>query len=494
MRHFDKTVLTLPNDISYLPLIAAYVHKVALMVGFEPEDALKLQLAVEEGVTAIVTPSFVTGEKVNFQIIAEKVPLGIRFILKDQGMPYDPTCFPDYDPASLLEGEPSTALSLFMMKQAADRLEFVNLGKDGKETHIIKYLPVQSVEQCLTEPEQCELPKELTPAVLPEYHIRYLLPEEAVEISRLAYFAYGYTYKSYIYYPERIRELNDLGRLVSLVAVSHEGVVLGHSALNFDESDKLTAELGTAFVKSGYRGQGLLKELMQAMIDEAKKRKLTGFFGLPVTSHFYSQKACVGLAMQPTALFLARGFVVRFKDIKPDNQQRESFLYYFRYLHAEQADLPLYLPAHHQVMLEKIYNSLGVKKNFISGYAVLVEEAKSIITVQRDISFITATIQVIQYGQDVQGELKRLLKELKQEDMKVIILELKLSDPQTSQHVEKFEQMGFIFAGVMPQGTGEDRLCLQYLNCGYIDFEQIKIQGDLGQELGRYIQQYFELE
>lgn len=494
MRQFDKAILTLPNDIGYLSLINAFVKQAALMVGFCQEDALKLQLAVEEGVTTIVAPSFIKGEQAEFQVIAEKVPLGMRFILKDQGMPYDPSCFPDYDPASLLAEEPSTALSLFMMKQAADKLEFVNLGKGGKETHIIKYLPAQSVEQCLAGREQSEQLDELPPVALPQYHIRYFLPHEAVEISRLAYFAYGYTYKSYIYYPEQIRELNALGRLVSLVAASSKGDVLGHAALNFAEGDQLTAELGTAFVKNGYRGQGLLKELMQAMINEAEKRKLTGIFGLPVTSHFYSQKACAGLNLQPTALFLAFAFVVKFKDIKPDNQQRESFFYCFRYLHPGQADVPLYLPVHHREIIEKIYSSLKVTKKFISGYHAPVTEAKSIITIQRDMGFGTANIQVLQYGQDVLDEVKYLVKTLKQEDMKVFILELKLSDPQTSQHVQKFEQMGFIFAGIIPNGTGEDRLCLQYLNCGYVDFEQIKVYGEPGQELAGYIRQYYELE
>lgn len=498
MSYAAKTILTLPNDIKYLPLAMAYVHQAAVIGGFSETDALKLELAVEEGITGIVAPSFIPGEKVEFQIIAAKTPLGMRFILKDRGMPYEPERFPVYSQPDLQRSEmdetAAMALSLHMMEQAADKLEFFNLGKEGKETHIIKYLPVASVEQSFTEEAKEERLEEQPGQPLPNYHIRYLQAEEALAVSKLAYVTYGYTYKSFIYYPEQIRELNVLGNLVSLVAVSEKSEVLGHGALMLEDGDKQVAELGIGFVKPCYRGQGLLNQLMIAMMEEAEKRALTGFFGQPVTSHPYSQKACIRWGMQPTALFLARFSAVKFKDIKPDNQQRESFFHYFRYLRKDFIDTPLYLPPQHKEILASIYRSLELERTFLAPEPELSIEGKGIITAQRYVHYHTATIQIKQYGRNVLQEVKHLLKGLLQEDMKAIVLELSLADPCTAIYVTEFERLGFLFAGVLPHGSGEDILCLQYVNGCHIDFAQIKVHGDTGQAIAAYVHQQYEKE
>ncbi len=498
-KKFQKTVLSLPNDLYYLPLMMSYVEQAALLAGFAEFDVNKLQLAVEEGVAALVAPGISEGEEAEFQLIAEKVPLGMRFILKDKGLPYETGAIPVYNQAEMMEDELSeeavTALSIHMMEQVADKLEFFNLGREGKETHITKYLPALSVEECETESRaEAGLSPEEPQLELPPYQIRYLEPQEAIEISRLAYFTYGYTYKSYIYYPEQVRELNALGKVASLVAASAKGEVMGHASLNFTEEDRLVAELGTGFVKNCYRGQGLLKELMLSMIEEARRRALTGFFGQPVTSHFYSQKACVNLAMQPTALFLARVSAVKFKDIKPDNQQRESFFHYFRYLKGEQAEARLYLPKQHEAMLKKIYDNLAVKRDFGVAKEAALPQEHTVTSVKRDAAFLTATISVKRHGYDSLREVKRVLRELKQEELKGVVLELNLAQPQTALLLEHFEQLGFIFAGILPQGNGEDILCLQYVSDCRVDFAQVKVYGEKAQEIAAYVQHYYEME
>ena len=87
-----------------------------------------------------------------------------------------------------------------------------------------------------------------------------------------------------------------------------------------------------------------------------------------------------------------------------------------------------------------------------------------------------------------------MLRELKQEELKGVVLELNLAQPQTALLLERFEQLGFIFAGILPEGKGEDILCLQYVSDCRVDFAQVKVYGEKAQEIAAYVQHYYEME
>ena len=60
-------------------------------------------------------------------------------------------------------------------------------------------------------------------------------PEESFELSRCVYRSYGYSYDwDYIYYPDRIRELQEQGLMISCVAVTPEGEFVGHLAMTVE--------------------------------------------------------------------------------------------------------------------------------------------------------------------------------------------------------------------------------------------------------------------
>ena len=51
-RRFLK--LTIPNDVSFLPIAQKCVREVSIMFGFAGEDIYKIELALEEGITNII--------------------------------------------------------------------------------------------------------------------------------------------------------------------------------------------------------------------------------------------------------------------------------------------------------------------------------------------------------------------------------------------------------------------------------------------------------
>ena len=103
MRTQDVLKLTIPNDLSYLPIAQTCVRETAQKFGFEGAALVKIELAVEEAVTNVIQHAFDSTETSTFDIICERIPPGIRIRIKEKGLPFDPSILPQYDPSKLME-------------------------------------------------------------------------------------------------------------------------------------------------------------------------------------------------------------------------------------------------------------------------------------------------------------------------------------------------------------------------------------------------------
>ena len=145
----------------------------------------------------------------------------MQITVHDEGLPYDPSLTPDYDPGADLASQTGAGLGSFLMQQIADRVEFHNLGSRGKETVFVQATsrPTRSP----TRPRRrrprsrsrsrCPRPSASSSSVGP------LRPEQAIEVCRCIYDAYRYTYvNEHMYYPDRVVALNESGDMISAVA------------------------------------------------------------------------------------------------------------------------------------------------------------------------------------------------------------------------------------------------------------------------------------
>ena len=104
---------------------------------------------------------------------------------------------------------------------------------------------------------------------------------EAIEVSKCFYKSYGYSFVyRQIYYPDRIIELNEIGQMESVVAVTPDNEVIGHCALLRWDSRPDVAEIGLAVVKPEFRGQGCLTRLTEYLIEKAKSEDAKALFVL----------------------------------------------------------------------------------------------------------------------------------------------------------------------------------------------------------------------
>lgn len=457
---------------------------------YNPHDISQIELATEESITNVIEHAFEEDEDADFQVIYDEKPLGLNIIIKEKGIPFDPALIPEFNASAVSNEYEAKGLGTYLVRNLIDEVKFLNLGKEGKETHLFKYINNHNIEQLMDNDERALAEKEKKEEVLPKgsvkYSIRRMKPEEAVEVSKGAYSSYGYSYVlEHIYFPERVREMNLSDELISFVAVAGNEVI-AHAALEMEEADKSVPQLGVAFTKPKFRGQGCLNELASAIMEDAFRRNLTGVYARGITTHPYSQKSCHKFSMKDCCILLSSGPEREYKGIvgKP---QRESVVLIFRYLHPPES-LKLFAPAQHESIIEKIYNHLGVEVNFIQKSDFENElPLEATIIINTEPHNQVGKIRVQKYGKNVINKVESILKDLCMDRMETIYLFLNLHSPGTQKFVNDFEKLGFFFAGILPGSEGNDQLILQYLNNYKIDFDKLQIAGDMAKEILGYI-------
>ena len=492
--------LTVPCDLSYLHLVQSFVREAAQQYGFTGDDLYKIELAIEEGVTNVMKYAFADDddEPATFDVICERVQLGMRIIIKEKGIPFDPERLPKFDPDCDLDQMASSGMGLFLMRESMDEVAFVNLGPEGKETHLTKFLPRKSVEDLLTpeerqaeataKPEAPEKPR--TVEKIP-YTVRHMAPDEAIEISRCAYKSHGYTFfDDHIYYPDRIIELNATEEMISVVAVTEDNKFMGHSALVYPAPGARIAEFTFVFVNQAYRSQGCMGRLCQFLITTPKKHPLTGVYSYSVANHVYTQRGVLNLGFRDCGILLATSPATwRFKGIAEENEQRISVVLSFRYIATPPAR-PIYAPPQHQAMITRLYD------NIQSAHTCTVPETaspvfdgnESLIETSVFASEQCGEIWVKRYGAQISREIRAILRDLCLRQIAAINLFLPLENPTTWYVTEEIEKLGFFFAGILPETDQGDVLILQYLNNVALDYGKIQAYSDVAKDVLAYIQ------
>ena len=492
----EYSKLTIPNDPAYIALASMYVRRVADKFGFEEPDLELIDRSVAEAVSNVIQHAFQRSEQGAVEIACERVPLGLKIAVRDKGLPFDPEqapeCpFPEQAKRSFIPG-----CGLFVMKEVMDEVSFNNLGHDGKETVLIKYLKNRDIrdyyQACDLEPYTVVVDTDSMAPGKIEFEVRPLRPSEAVEVSRCVYRAYGYSYSNEIaYYPDRIVQLNESGKIFSAVAVTKDNEIAGHCALLMWDDKSRVAEMGMGAVNPEFRAQGVFKRLSEYLMGKAQSLGLVGVFARAVTNHTYSQQVAHGLGMRDCALFV--GFIPRsasFRGITEQLPQRDSLVSHFKYLREAPREA-LYPPPQHVDVIGWLFANIGASAELkaLGDSADSDLPAESVIQARTYGKLSLAEMDVEVYGQDIVTQVRARLKDLCLKHVDIIYMYLDLSDPCTAHFSGHFEEMGFFFAGILPGSLPGDALILQYLNNVPIDYDKIRLESSAGRDLLAYIRE-----
>jgi serine/threonine-protein kinase RsbW len=486
--------LTLPNELSYLPVALALVRAAGQRRGFDQADLGAIEVAVEEAVTNVMEHAYDPEENPSFDIACESVDDGMWVVLHEKGMPFDPRLLPNYRPEaeSLDDDRDPSGIGVHLMRSLMDDVQFVNLGPEGKELRLLKRLESPD----LAGPDAAR-PEISEPAVIQEkleYDVRLMADHEAVEVSKCAFKSHGYSFfDDHIYYPERLVELNRSGEMISVVAVTRDGEFMGHVALLYQYPDDPTPELTFAFVNVEYRGQGVFNRLNEFLLQVPKQRPCPGLYAYAVANHVFTQKAMIRYGIRDCGILLATcPHSWKFKGIPGDPNQRISTVLSFRYLDPPKP-VTLYPPAHHRDMIVRIHESLDGAATWVDQAPVpadaLPESGGEVLTGFNE-SEGCAEIFVRGYDRDTVREVRRQLREFCLRQAACIVLTLSLEDPLTSCMTSEFEKLGFFFCGILPCTRVGDALMLQYLNNVDLAYDKIMAYSDMAVELLEYIREH----
>ena len=492
-KYFFK--LTAPCELSCLGLVQSFVRDSARLYGFGADDISRIELAVEEGVANVMKHAFQgDDEPETVDIICERTPLGMRIIIKEKGIPFDPMKLPEFHRAIDMDHVPTSGMGLLLMRESMDEVSFHNLGLDGKETHLVKHLPRKNIKDYLSPDEhgrEKAAPADSPPAVEKiAYGVRRMSPDEAIEVSRCAYKTHGYTFfDDLIYFPERIVEMNNADEMISAVAVTDGNDFMGHAALVYSESGSKIAEYTFVFVNQAYRNQGCMKRLCHFLLTVPKKHPLVGVYSYSVANHVFTQRGVMNLGFRDCGILLATSPATwKFKGIAEPDEQRISVVLSFYFIEKPERR-SIYAPPHHLEMMGRIYQNIQAPCVFVEpdreepDFSGRESQLETIVyTVEN-----CATIQVNKYGPDIVHQARAILRDLCLKNVAAIDLLLPLEDPGTWFMTREIEKLGFFFSGVLPGTPVGDVLILQYLNNIDLNYDRIEVYSDMAKELLRYI-------
>jgi len=122
-----KRSITLPNDVQTIPDLNRFVEQVAEELGYDMSATMNLNLALEEAVVNVMNYAYPPGTEGEVNIAAEANDLRLKFIITDNGVPFDPTAKEDADTTLSAEDRPIGGLGIYLVRQLMDSMNYERL-------------------------------------------------------------------------------------------------------------------------------------------------------------------------------------------------------------------------------------------------------------------------------------------------------------------------------------------------------------------------------
>ena len=295
---------------------------------------------------------------------------------------------------------------------------------------------------------------------LQEITIDFFRSEDAPGITRLFRQVYGEGYPIGTYYhPDQIIQENTSGHLISSVARTSTGEVVGHNALVLLDPQTHLYENAAGAVLSTFRGQAIFPRLFEHTIVQTSKRfAVAGIIGEPVTNHTHLQKMCLQLNFKESGLEVDLMPAAAYGVGGGESRRVSVLLGYFFHKAKQQT---VFLPSVYQDELDYLYAGLNLDRTFAPPEKFLPAAGNSQGTMTLFEKAQVARIRMTAIGADFQPFIGRLAHEAREKGVAVWQIWLPLASPYAAAAVDILRDQGYFLGGVLPCFAIGDGLLMQ---------------------------------
>ncbi|HKL16608.1 MAG TPA: GNAT family N-acetyltransferase [Balneolaceae bacterium] len=431
-----------------------FTYKWCVNMGFDQNEAARMALAVDEILTDIVLYAF-KEETGHIEIWFQYTFSEIEIIIQEMGEPFDPERHV-YDADKAIRENNFEGASLESVHSMTDQFIFLNRGKDGKEFRLVKRFDSADIRDRIPEryPElpgkDDEYDDNDNDAPEGDYLLTPVTSEDAEDIAKLIYRSYRYSYsKEDLYFPRRIEMAIRHEYKYGTIARTTSGGPAGYFAV-IKSTDSMIGEVGEAVVSPQYRKQGLMKLMMESLIDMSRQRGLKGLFGEALTAHTFSQKVNQKFDFRSTALIIAKSPKRTFKGMDFHSTENVSVVIDFLPL-TRRWMKPAHLPEPYANLLNTIYDQFNAYL-YKSSADDKTEDEPSKTNLDLIIHHEKSSALIIarEIGNTFELSCKRLFRSIEELNLTTIYFDLPLGLSPINSSVEYLKNNGFILAGLMP--------------------------------------------
>lgn len=122
--------INLPNDVLTTPQLSVFVEEVCAELHLPDSDTMHISLAVEEAVVNAMSYAYPKGTTGVVQIDALANEQRLKFVITDEGLPFDPTERPGADTTLRVEDRPIGGLGIHLVRHYMDSINYERI--DGR--------------------------------------------------------------------------------------------------------------------------------------------------------------------------------------------------------------------------------------------------------------------------------------------------------------------------------------------------------------------------
>jgi hypothetical protein len=296
-----------------------------------------------------------------------------------------------------------------------------------------------------------------------EWTVESFTPADALGVTQLFLDVYGSEYPIRIYVePDLLIRENQAGRVISSVAKTAKGDIVGHNALFNSSPCQNVFETGAGLVHADYRGgHGIFSQMTVHGLTKGRERPdVEQVFGEPVCNHPFSQKLghnqgfitrAIEINLMPAAAYA--------KEARATG--RVTTLMNFKTLKPCPCPCTVHMPKVYESIFPVFYEDLDDERQFVlSGRPLSSQKSTRLDT--RVFNFAqVARVAVKDLGWDFPAVLQAEDHRLLEQGIRVIQVWLSSGDPALGEAVDSLRNSGYFFGGVLPRWFGSDGILME---------------------------------